>query len=199
MPSRLLWRHCNVNVIVMLQSIDLLTFHTTHLYKPIRICRFRVPLGPHDHVDTLAVRESEKQQKRENYQECIKSLAFGKCGRRWFLWYCSLVQCYYWHCGCYQYALDKFLHELSIIDKPTFKTIIAWFGGESPCLIQHLPSYQMSEIVTRPQRASGQSITWWRHQMETFSVLLTICEGNPVVRWNAFSWCPIFTWIASDW
>ena len=24
-------------------------------------------------------------------------------------------------------------------------------------------------------------LSWWRHQMETFSALLTLCEGNPTV------------------
>ena len=26
-----------------------------------------------------------------------------------------------------------------------------------------------------------QYVTWWRHQMETFSVLLTLCDGYPLV------------------
>ena len=28
---------------------------------------------------------------------------------------------------------------------------------------------------------SMKQTTWWRHQMETFSALLTLCEGNPPV------------------
>ena len=26
-----------------------------------------------------------------------------------------------------------------------------------------------------------EAVTWWRHQMETFSALLALCEGNPPV------------------
>ena len=38
---------------------------------------------------------------------------------------------------------------------------------------------QMSVILFRSQSGSlGPSIPWWRHQMETFSALLTICAGN---------------------
>ena len=28
-----------------------------------------------------------------------------------------------------------------------------------------------------------RSVSWWRHQMETFSVLLALCEGEGVHRW----------------
>ena len=38
--------------------------------------------------------------------------------------------------------------------------------------------------------------SWWRHQMETFSALLALCEGNPIQRWipltkasDAKLWC----------
>ena len=37
------------------------------------------------------------------------------------------------------------------------------------------------------------SLTWWRHQMEIFSVLLTICEGNPLVTSGFPSQRPV-TW-----
>ena len=37
--------------------------------------------------------------------------------------------------------------------------------------------------VTRPQwvKHSSQAFSWWRHQMETFSALLTLCTGNTAV------------------
>ena len=41
--------------------------------------------------------------------------------------------------------------------------------------------------------------SWWRHQMETFSALLALCEGNPPVT-DAELWC--FLWSApwiNDW
>ena len=28
---------------------------------------------------------------------------------------------------------------------------------------------------------SEESLSWWRHEMETFSALLALCEGNPLV------------------
>ena len=34
--------------------------------------------------------------------------------------------------------------------------------------------------------------TWWRHQMETFSALLVLCEGSPVT--NGFPWQRSVTW-----
>ena len=34
-------------------------------------------------------------------------------------------------------------------------------------------------------------LSWWRHQMETFSVLLALCEGNPVVTGGFFSQWPV--------
>ena len=35
--------------------------------------------------------------------------------------------------------------------------------------------------------------TWWRHQMETFSTLLVLCEGNPLVTGEFPSQRPV-TW-----
>ena len=54
------------------------------------------------------------------------------------------------------------------------------------------------------QRLQRQKLSWWRHQMETFSALLAICTGNsPVPRWiphtkasDAELWC--FLWSASE-
>ena len=54
--------------------------------------------------------------------------------------------------GVINMPLDTFLHELSINDEQTLKMIMAWF--ESPCLIQHLPSCRMSEIIIKPHWAS---------------------------------------------
>ena len=36
-------------------------------------------------------------------------------------------------------------------------------------------------------------IAWWRHQMETFSALLVLCEGNPLVTSGFYSQRPV-TW-----
>ena len=38
---------------------------------------------------------------------------------------------------------------------------------------------------------------WWHHQMETFSALLALCEGNPLVT-RALMYSLILAWI-NDW
>ena len=53
-------------------------------------------------------------------------------------------------------------------------------------------------------QAAFQAISWWRHQMETFSALLVICEGNPLLiphkgQWRkALMYSLICAWI-NDW
>ena len=37
------------------------------------------------------------------------------------------------------------------------------------------------DVFTQNDTTSGYGIAWWRHQMETFSALLAICEGNSPV------------------
>ena len=50
----------------------------------------------------------------------------------------------------------------------------------------------------------GMSQTWWRHQMETFSALLALCEGNSSVTGEFPSQRPVtrsfdvFLWSASE-
>ena len=52
--------------------------------------------------------------------------------------------------------------------------------------------------------ALGQACAWWRHQMETFSALLTLCEGNPPVTDGFPSQRPVtrsfdfFLWCAPE-
>ena len=41
---------------------------------------------------------------------------------------------------------------------------------------ERFPSYKLTKW-----RRSWGLYSWWRHQMESFSVLLTLCEGNPLV------------------
>ena len=36
---------------------------------------------------------------------------------------------------------------------------------------------------------SGAQAAWWHHEMEIFSVLLALCEGNPPVTGDAKLWC----------
>ena len=41
----------------------------------------------------------------------------------------------------------------------------------------------LNQLISRLQRylSRGQWVTWWRHQIETFSALLAICAGNSPV------------------
>ena len=40
------------------------------------------------------------------------------------------------------------------------------------------PNHNLSEVVSQ---FPTLQVSWWRHQMETFSALLAICTGNPPV------------------
>ena len=66
-----------------------------------------------------------------------------------------------------------------------------------------LPRWESSNVVCHAVR----SITWWRHQMETFSALLALCAGNSPVpvnsphkgQWRgALMFSFIYVWI-NDW
>ena len=57
-------------------------------------------------------------------------------------------------------------------------------------LLLHKSSYEIHTKEARklliwgiqyPVRWWSSNSTWWRHQMETFSALLALCEGNPPV------------------
>ena len=47
------------------------------------------------------------------------------------------------------------------------------------CLVRDdlIKKYKQTNI-NRLCQESRESISWWRHQMETFSALLALCEGN---------------------
>ena len=42
-------------------------------------------------------------------------------------------------------------------------------------------SFLLATPVTRGELMKSRAITWWRHQMETISALLTLCVGNSPV------------------
>ena len=48
--------------------------------------------------------------------------------------------------------------------------------------------YKNSFVVNHPP---GHTVTWWRHQMETFSALLAFCAGNSPVTGEFFSQTPM--------
>ena len=74
-------------------------------------------------------------------------------------------------------------------DRPLYEPIMAYFIEE--CIRQSASMYQTIEWIsslTKSQLHYGQFSdtqkdfsTLWRHQMETFSALLALCEGNPLV------------------
>ena len=57
------------------------------------------------------------------------------------------------------------------------------FSFLCPCTCWIQSSYVLSIILNLLILLPGwlSPITWWRHQMETFSALLVLCEGNPAV------------------
>ena len=87
-------------------------------------------------------------------------------------------------------------------DKPTLVQVMAWCRqATSHYLRQCWPRFMSPYGVTRPQwvnwyrgnriiapvpvnqhwRIGIWKITWWRHQMETFSAILDLCAGNSPV------------------
>ena len=53
--------------------------------------------------------------------------------------------------------------------------VIVYFNSESEVTLKYMKStekYKAQQNTNNP---------WWRHQMETFSALLAICEGNSPV------------------
>ena len=73
-------------------------------------------------------------------------------------------------------------------------------------MVYFLQNTQNRHPTACPGRMSSR-VTWWRHQMETFSVLLALCTGNSPVTVNsphkgqwrrALMFSLICTWI-NDW
>ena len=72
--------------------------------------------------------------------------------------------------------------------------------GTGTICIKYIPiiMYGSSFVVSRryhqigpqpvKQTAKSGNMTWWRHQMETFSASLALCEGNPPVNGDAELW-----------
>ena len=52
-----------------------------------------------------------------------------------------------------------------------------WQAALQLCHMDTGPPYSWSWWAGRQKRI----IPWWRHQMETFSAILALCEGNPLV------------------
>ena len=78
----------------------------------------------------------------------------------WWWWWCVCVCVFVFVCVCV----------LTISNKPVLRMCIA---------LQAIWQAQMtSEAFIGWNRINRP---WWRHKMETFSVLLVLCEGNPSV------------------
>ena len=63
-------------------------------------------------------------------------------------------------------------------EKSTLVQVIAWCRQATSRYLSQCQSRFMSPCgITRPKWV----VSWWRHQMETFSVLLALCVGNSPV------------------
>ena len=90
------------------------------------------------------------------------------------------------------------IHRLSIL--PLFidwwfwnsvqRTILVRFDFTPPsaganverlCFLNWQPEYAVEQTVELPWCSWNITVTWWHHQMETFSALLAICAGNSPV------------------
>ena len=56
-----------------------------------------------------------------------------------------------------------------------------WPGGLVPETIHSHDGVSQPFFYLKTEKVSSQRIIWWRHQMETFSVLLPTCVGNSTV------------------
>ena len=73
---------------------------------------------------------------------------------------------------------------LNTCGKSTLVRVMAWhLQATDHYPNQSWPRYMSRNYVTRWQWLNSQSVffPWWRHQMETFSALLALCEGNSPV------------------
>ena len=95
-------------------------------------------------------------------------------------------RCYCWMLPCEYWMLDQAV---------SFSTFAFWCFS----LIQ-----MIDLPVLRASHQSGFCKPWWRHQMETFSALLALCEGNSPVtgefphkgQWRgALTFSLIYDWI----
>ena len=69
--------------------------------------------------------------------------------------------------------------ELSIVTIPSFTNFR--FGKNNYVIIYRIVCYQGSHEQRHQWGLYGFRCSWWRHQMETFSALLALCEGKPPV------------------
>ena len=56
-----------------------------------------------------------------------------------------------------------------------------WVCGTRGSTRLYLDSIQYNMYIYSSLGLPGHVVTWWRHQMETFSALLTLCVGNSLV------------------
>ena len=65
-----------------------------------------------------------------------------------------------------------------------------WFPGCSSKFVCYWP-LRFHEIPRHYERVNLSATAWWRHQMETFSPLLSPCEGNQTVTGEIHSQRPV--------
>ena len=67
-----------------------------------------------------------------------------------------------------------------------FRVVRDWVGLASGQFTasdgnRQVPCQSIAVMIIGPISCRGYPLTWWRHQMETFSALLAICAGNSPV------------------
>ena len=73
-----------------------------------------------------------------------------------------------------------------LVDSPHKRPIMR---KELPCQFVNM----VNKLCFHTVDTSSNTTIWWRHQMETFSALLALCEGNPLVT-SGFPSQRLVTW-----
>ena len=92
------------------------------------------------------------------------------------------IQFYEWHFFNLTQIAHTFMSKGQINNKPTLVVIYA-LDEWQPSLLTHWHVTQ-SSWANRPMRCRGRPVSWWRHQMETFSAsLANLCGEFTGHRW----------------
>ena len=68
--------------------------------------------------------------------------------------------------------------------------LLSWCQANSSYRVIDMEDYY-GNTNTEKCTYGDQALTWWRHQMETFSAWLALCEGNPPVSGGFTSQRPV--------
>ena len=95
-----------------------------------------------------------------------------KCGQHYFS-ISKLQWCSRWISPHILLRMWLLIHALSL-------SMFSYFSGVH-CPVRYNVSHCDDGSCISADIDCGRYKSWWRHQMETFSALLTLCEGNPPV------------------